>query len=268
MKGKGHIAILLISLLFFAFSAAGVGAQDSSPRVWLSSDVSQATAGQEFTVTVNVAGAVGVYGGSFQLQYDAEAFEVISPDGKAVIPGAFFEGGPSFALKNSADAATGLIDYALTMTQPAQPVTGDGVLGTIQFRALKDAPVTMIPLAAELVSPEFTEVDGRLIAQKINQVAAQITETVSGDTLLAAPSVIEEPVEVVPTVDMDFTSVSAAVPQTLTEERQVAPNNKMLVVAGLFFMGGLMLLTVSVGMYSKMRVRFSLAGEAQPEHLL
>lgn len=274
MKGKGTITIFFIILL--AFAATAVGAQEAAPRFWLSSDVSQAATGQEFLVTVNVAGAQGVYGGSFQVQYDPTAFEVIAVDSKAVQPGPFFEGGPSFALKNTADPAGGVVDYALTLTQPAQPVSGDGILGTIQFRALKDAPVTMIPVVAELVSPEFTEVDGRLIAQKINTVAAQITETLAGNAPVAAPQVVEQPQVSAPVDNSASASVSAAVPAqiesvvapALLEETRSTPNNKVLVVAGLFFVGGLLLLTVSVGMYSKMRVRFSLAGDSQSEHLL
>ena len=86
------------------------------PRFWLSYDTDNVTAGQEFTVTVNIAGAVDVYGGSFQLLYDTQAFEVVVVDLKAISPGAFFENGPSFALKNSADASAGTVDYALTLT--------------------------------------------------------------------------------------------------------------------------------------------------------
>jgi hypothetical protein len=290
MKGKQYsIGLFMMSLLLIA-QVWIAGAQDTTPRIWLTSPVEQATAGQEFTVTVNVGGANQVYGGSFQLLYDTQLFEVVVTDTKAVTPGSFFGDAPSFPLKNGADAMGGTVDYALTLTQPAQPVSGDGVLGTVTFRALKDAPVSILPAKASLVSPEFTEVDGRLIAQKINQVEAQIAETVVGDT--AAPVVASAPVTtaieeqpavvVAPTADTATASVSvsasanqpvdttvASAPVSgapAVSERQV--NSRVLIVAGLFFLAGLVLLITSVGMYSKMRVRFSLSVDNMPEHSL
>jgi hypothetical protein len=289
MKGKQFSIVIIMMSLFLVAQVWIAGAQDSTPRSWLAFPVEQATAGQEFTVTVNVGGANEVYGGSFQLLYDTQAFEVVVTDSKAVTPGPFFGDAPSFPLKNSADSTGGTVDYALTLTQPAQPVSGDGVLGTITFRALKDAPVSIQLTKADLVSPEFTEVDGRLIAQKINQVEAQIAETVMDDTAVSqvasAPvtTVIEQQpvVEVAPTVDTATASVSVSAANqnvdntVLSAPVQNAPavssrqtNTRVLIVAGLFFLAGLVLLITSVGMYSKMRVRFSLSVDNMPEHSL
>jgi hypothetical protein len=281
MKRNKNIATatLIMGLLCWSvLTALAVGAQDTTPQFWLSSEIAEAAEGQEFTVTVNVAGASAVYGGSFQLLYDPLVFEVVLIEEKAVMPGAFFGEEPSFALKNTADAANGIVDYALTLTQPAQPVTGDGVLGTVTFRALQNAPVTITTSSAELVSPEFTEVDGRMIAQKINQVEAQVTDMVVAgvpvapvENLNLVPESASDSVSAsVPVIDagVSSASLSSAPAPVLVEERRGGSNNKMLVVAGLFFVGGLLLLTVSVGMYSKMRVGFTLAGDYPPERPL
>lgn len=271
MSGKkSYVGLLLITLLVIA-QVWMAGAQDSTPRSWLSSDVAQATTGQEFNVTVNVGGAVQVYGGSLQLLYDAQAFEVVLENEMAVTPGAFFGELPSFPLKNSADATAGTVDYALTLTQPAVPVDGDGVLGTVKFRALKDAPVTMTLVNASLVSPEFTEVDGRMVAQKINQVEAQIAEMTIGNAapVEVAPQIVEQaPAEVVvvatPVTDTATASVSVAATQNQAAPMmQRQPNNRIFIAAGVFFFAGLVLLIMSVGMYSKMRVRFSFADNTQ-----
>ena len=292
MKGKQFSIGLFMMSLFLVAQVWIAGAQDTTPRFWLTYPIQQATAGQEFTVTVNVGGADQVYGGSFQLQYDPQSFEVVVTDSKAVTPGPFFGDAPSFPLKNSADVTGGTVDYALTLTQPAQPVSGDGVLGTVTFRALKDAPVSITPAKASLVSPEFTEVDGRLIAQKINQVEAQIGETVVSDTdasqVVSAPvtTAIEQKPAVVIALTADTAtasvsvSVSAAASQNADNTVLSAPvsgapavsarqmNSRVLIVAGLFFLAGLVLLITSVGMYSKMRVRFSLSVDNMPEHSL
>lgn len=253
MKGK----FVLISIIIFVMTAWTAGAQDSSPRVWLSSEIAEATAGQEFTVTVNVAGTNAVYGGSFQLTYDPTQVEVILAENLAVTPGAFFGAGPSFTLKNT--AVDGVIDYALTLTQPATPISGDGALGTITFRALANAPVNITTVKADLVSPEFTEVEGRLIAQRINQVTAAI------EPITAAGAVVQPAVSAPATASVSVGAATAAVNQPVqpavtsvqpaTEGRQ--NNNMVLLVAGIFFAAGLLLLTISVGMYSKMRTRFS-----------
>ncbi|MBZ0286087.1 MAG: cohesin domain-containing protein, partial [Anaerolineae bacterium] len=215
MKGKQFsIGLFMMSLLLVA-QVWIAGAQDStSPRSWLETSIEQATAGQEFSVTVNVGGTAQVYGGSFQLQFDPQAFEVVVTDSKAVTPGPFFGDAPSFPLVNNADTGKGTVDYALTLTQPAQPVSGDGVLGTITFRALKDAAVSIQLSKASLVSPEFTEVDGRLIAQKINQVEAQIegVSVAAGPVEASAPdttTVVEQPPAVVIAPAVDTSAVSA-----------------------------------------------------------
>jgi hypothetical protein len=291
MKAKQFSIVTVMMSLFLVAQVWIAGAQDTAPRSWLASPVEQATAGQEFTVTVNVGGATQVYGGSFQLLYDTEAFEVVVTDNKAVTPGPFFGDAPSFPLKNSTDVTGGTVDYALTLTQPAQPVSGDGVLGTITFRALKDAPVSIQLTKADLVSPEFTQVDGRLIAQKINQVEAQIGETVVDNSavspVVSAPvnTAIEQQAAVVvaPTADTATASVSVSVAAAsqntdnavvsapvsaapAVSERQT--NTRVLIAAGLFFLAGLVLLITSVGMYSKMRVRFDLSVDNMPEHSL
>jgi hypothetical protein len=281
MGSKKFRASLFVVVLLVVAQTWIAGAQEATPRIWLSAESEQVTAGQEFNVTVNVEGALDVYGGSFQVLYDPQAFEVVLTETKAVTPGAFFGDAPSFPLKNSADAAAGTIDYALTLTQPAEPVSGAGILGTMTFRALKDAPVNMMPVKASLVSPEFTEVDGRLVAQKINQVEAQISALTLADgsttAQVIAPqptAVVETQPEVVPAPITDTSIASASVgaiaPQTndtpVMLGRQM--NNRVLIVAGLFFFAGLVLLIISVGMYSKMRVRFSFAGDNLPEHSL
>lgn len=282
MRGKkSYPGLFLVSLLLIA-QVWVAGAQDTTPRIWPSAELDQAVAGQEFTVEVHVGDASQVYGGSFQLLYDPQAFEVVLNQNNAVTPGAFFGSAPSFPLKNSADPAAGTVDYALTLTQPAEPVSGEGNLGTVTFRALKDAPVNMTVVKATLVSPEFTQVDGRLVAQKINQVEALISPiTLSVGTQTASqvvPEVQAQPEAIVvaaPSTDTATASVSVSASGQALNEQSAAPlimerqpNNRVLIVAGLFFFAGLVLLIISVGMYSKMRVRFSFAGDNLPEHSL
>jgi hypothetical protein len=254
MKSRTLISILIMLTSLVVMNAIIINAQETSPRLWLSPETLQTQPGQEFTVTVNVAEAVGVYGGSFKLAYDPQVLEVVINDNQVITPGDFFEGRPSFTLKNSANVQEGVIEYALTLTQPAEPVTGAGILGTVTLRALSEASVALTPIEARLLSPEFTEVDGRLVAQQINEVEARM----QGMTLSSGDNVAPQ-----------NTSVSAqpeVAPSTNFEEPVIVLSKAdvfILAAAGVFFIAGLALFAMTVGMYTRLNTRLSLGRSGQ-----
>lgn len=274
---------LLVFVLIFSFGLVAVEAQDNAPQLQFVPDKSQAVTGDTITVTANVVGAVGVYGGSFKLGYDAQAFEVVQTDNKAVTPGAFFANEPGFALRNVVDTAAGTIEYAITLMQPAKPVDGDGVLGTFVLRALKDAPVELTSLNASFVAPEFKEVDGHLVAQKVNQVTAQVAGVV-GSAPASAPVVSESSVVAVDSANVEVAPVepalsneavvemfsnpelnaaaeqAAANPGVIPQETVSRTDSAVSTAAIIFLAFGIVLLTLSVGMYSRMRVHYTLVG--------
>jgi hypothetical protein len=285
MNRKSIWMAVVFLILMWSFGLSAIGAQDNAnaPLLSVSTDSEQAVVGQTVNLTVNVSGAMNVYGTSFKIAYDPSAFEVVAADGKAVTPGAFFANEPGFALRNIADASPGVIEYALTLMQPAKPVTGDGVLGTVTLRALKDTPVVISVTQASFVSPEFTEVSGQLVAQKVNQIAAQIeTSSVTVTSASASASVgqVSPPVNAADPnqVAMFNNPALKASPQAehghdaaAFTDTTFTPRNDGLMMASaiVFFFVGIILLTVSVGMYSRMRTRlalssdYALAGEYQ-----
>lgn len=263
------IYITLALILLLAAQAIAVGAQEAVSRVWPTSDASSVSSGQEFSVMIHVSEAEQIYGSSFKLEYDPAAFEVVQVNGKAVMPGTFFEGQPGFELKNTAQG--GVVEYALTLMQPAQPVSGAGVIGTITFRALQDGPVAMAVSEASLVSPEFSEVDGRLVAQRITQVAAEV------DNSQMAP--LSRPAQAA-VASVSVSASAASAPASVASVSQGNPaamfsssgaekpaasflnNDTMpMIAAGVFFALGLILLTVSVGIYARMRANLTLIAE-------
>lgn len=276
-----HTQIALIALLFVLFSQLwAVGAQAPDPRLSLVSDVAQAKTGDTVTVNINISGANGVYGGSFKLSYDPQLFELVQTDNKPVTPGAFFADKPGFALRNAADLAAGTIEYALTLMQPAQPVSGDGVLGSITLRALQDAPVTVSAVAASLVAPEFAEVDGHMVAQKVNQVAVQIDGQPSDQSLAtnssnaaSVPATAAVP-QSDPVAARLFTnpqliaSVSVqsnAAASVMPAETVQRTGNVVSALAVMFLALGIVLLTLSVGLYSRMRFHYTFASYMREE---
>jgi hypothetical protein len=254
MKTKSLISLLIMLASLFVINAVITDAQEIPPRLWLTPESIQAQPGQEFTATVNIADAVGVYGGSFKLDYDPQAVEVIIADNQVVAAGDLFAGRPSFTLKNSANVQEGIIEYALTLTQPAEPVNGGGVLGTITFRALSEGMVSITPIEARLLSPEFTEVDGRLIAQQINEVEARMQGmAIAIGENVAAP-----------------TTSSAVQPQVASNSNFDEPvivlskgDVLVLAAAGVFFISGLALFVMTIGMYARLNNRLSVLRSEQ-----
>jgi hypothetical protein len=248
MKTKTLLSLLIMLGSLFVMSAVMTGAQDIPPRLWLTPEAVEAQPGQEFTVTINIAEAVGVYGASFKLAYDPQVLDVVITDNKVIAPGDLFEGQPSFTLKNSANVQEGIIEYSLTLTRPAEPVTGAGVLGTLTFRALTQASVSLTPLEGRLLSPEFTEVDGQMVAQRINEVDASM----QGATLSISPNAVADP-------QIAAISAPAVVPLTSGGQEQVIVLSKgdvlVLAAASVFFLAGLVLFAMTVGMYSRMSTR-------------
>jgi Cohesin domain len=261
MKVRSLITLIAASLALMLIGI--ISAQETSPRVWLSSDMQQVTTGQAFTVTINVADAVGVYGGSFKLAYDPQALEVVLADNKAVVPGAFFNASSNFTLANTANG--GIVEYAMTLTQPAEPVSGGGVLGTVTFRALSNAPVDITPIEARLLSPEFSEVDGRKVAQKINEV----TTLVEGMTINAGTTqiIVEEPkpeLRPLTVEEMTPSTLPITTPPSIPAPRLV--DRRVLVIGSALFILGLLLFATSIGVYVNLRRQFLL--QEQSEQLI
>ncbi|MBC6936744.1 MAG: hypothetical protein DWB42_13015 [Chloroflexi bacterium] len=249
--------ILVLSVLMMAFSSAG--ALDAAPRVWLSAAAEQAAAGQSVVITVHIAGAAQIYGGSFELAYDPEVLEVVLAEGgEAVQPGDFFGSAPNFPLMNSAGA--GVIEYAMTLVQPAEPVSGDGVLGTITLRALKDTVVQVTPVEVSLVSPQFVEVDGRKVAQSINTIVPEVAGL--DTTAIAQNPPAQSGVAAVSLADTAKAPAEAAVNVPVESAMAAArsANDLAFILAGALFMVGMALLVISVGLYTRMR-SIHVAGE-------
>jgi hypothetical protein len=248
------IRMLVTSIILILIGHVLVFAQSGSALVTLSAPAEPVNAGDTFTVTIQVGNATGVYGGSIRLTYDPLALEPVTTDA-GVVTGDFFGNQPGFTLKNVADATTGTIDYAMTLRQPAEPVTGSGALGTIQFQALQGGPAEIVVAEASLLAPRFEEVNGRKIARTVDQVAVEIQNTTinsTGVVLDATPMLTESQlVAQAPQTEDTFQPWSVANTPTMIIEpsRGMSP----VMIAGIaFFLAGLLLFTMGVGSYVRL----------------
>ena len=260
----------IISFLFALLclvSVSAAGAQDA-PRLWWSADPSDVKSGQQTTLRIQVSAADQIYGVSFQLMVDPTAFEVVLNDQVPVTMGALFGGQPGFAVQNSVDAQTGRVDYALTLTQPAKPVSGDGELATVTLRALKDAPVQVTVMNASLVSPEFEDVNGTLVARSIQQIPVQVADAsgaLPASDAVAAVDAQSGANGSLPAafnhIDLTQTAVET-VPSAESPATVGSPILSPLTVATVvFFLGGALLLLVSLWMYSRIRHQMRASSE-------
>lgn len=257
-------AVMIFSLMFF------VSAQENTTHIWLSTSAEQATAGQEVTVTVNVSEAEAIYGSSFKLSYDPQVLEVVTVEDAVVQSGSFFGDAPNFPLTNKAEAGT--IEYAMTLIQPAEPVSGEGILGTITLRALTDTAVVITPVEASLVSPQFAEVDGRKVAQSMNTIRPELAENSVNPVVAQNPEPVVQ--EAAPADDgiavasvADALAARQAAPEVGEQVTMPAPSlvlqpvpilpstsfNPALIFSAMLFLMGIGLLVISVGMYTRMR---------------
>ncbi|HLF28033.1 MAG TPA: cohesin domain-containing protein [Anaerolineae bacterium] len=93
--------------------------------------------GEQATLSIRVENAQDLYAWEIHLTFDPAIVEVADAD--ASEPGIQIASGDapkdSFVAVNQADNTLGQIDYALTLLNPAPPVSGNATLAIIQFKA-------------------------------------------------------------------------------------------------------------------------------------
>lgn len=114
-------------------------ASDQTAQVLVSPSSQVIGLGQSTTVDIRVEDVVGLYGATFHLAFDPDKVRVVDTDPER--PGVQIEPGTSlstegFVALNRAGNEVGTIDYAVTLLNPALPVSGDELLARITFQAI------------------------------------------------------------------------------------------------------------------------------------
>jgi hypothetical protein len=209
------IGALIGLTLLLALPVAGQG---GSAIVRTDPTVVEVAAGQTATVQFVLADAQNAYGIDVRATFDPKVVEVVDADpgadGVQMTPGDFLR--PDFVVRNVADNEKGTLRYALTQVNPSQPVSGTGVLFTVQFRgkaagetALTLAPVEMADRQGQLLP---VTIQGGTIKVVASQASTQVpapTQPAQGaePTAAAAPTAAA-----VPTVVPAATAQPAASP--------------------------------------------------------
>jgi hypothetical protein len=110
-------------------------------------------------VDVSVADVTNLYGVEFKLKYDPAQLRVedANPrlEGVQIAPGTFLPSENRFVVNNQVDTEAGVISYAVTLLNPAPPVSGEGVLATVAFDILGGGPFSVEISEAQLVSSDM-----------------------------------------------------------------------------------------------------------------
>jgi hypothetical protein len=120
--------------------------------------------GEEKDISIRVDNVKNMYGIELQLKFDPKVVQVRdadpSKDGTQIAVGDWLDGG--FVAANQVDNAKGTISFAATLLNPAPPVSGDGTVATIDFRAKADGTSPLKISKALLATRDAAEIKSQV----------------------------------------------------------------------------------------------------------
>ncbi|HEY3289498.1 MAG TPA: cohesin domain-containing protein [Anaerolineae bacterium] len=159
----------------------------------------QLTMGQAALMTVEVVNVQGLYGLDVILSYDPAMLEVVGSNPNQqpvqVTPGTFLEAG--FAVANTVDNAHGIVRFAMTQLNPAEPKSGNGALFSLNIRPKRADVVTSLNISKADLSGR----DGVLIPATFTsaQMVVAAQGTTAATPLPTQPSAATSQVVILPT---------------------------------------------------------------------
>lgn len=154
----------ILGVFLLAVSAVA----NAAPVLTVSLPPGQVTQGDSFTASIDVSGAIDLYGYQFDLLYDPALIDVLG-----ITEGAFLgAGGPTMFIPGDIDKQLGAIALnANTLLGPVTGVDGAGSLLLVQMKALAPGMASFSLANGLLVDSGLT-----LIAFSSGAVAIQIAE--------------------------------------------------------------------------------------------
>jgi len=144
--------------------------------------------GEQGSISLRVDDAQNMYGIEFHLTFDPNVVEVVDADaskpGVQIAPGDWLKN--SFVAVNKADNAAGKIDYAVTLLNPAPPLSGSGTIATITFKGKNNGTSPLKVQKAILASRDAKEIksewqDGAIGVSPFGNAPGVSQTTHSGD---------------------------------------------------------------------------------------
>jgi hypothetical protein len=126
---------------------------------------------------VRITGASNLYGLHLSVKYDPSIAQAASP----LDIGSLFQNQDYFVVRNEADNTNGVIEFAITLRAPAQPINGGGTLATINWQVQGTGRSAIHFAQVELSTP-----DGQSLCSTTADGTLQVgpDATISGRVLL------------------------------------------------------------------------------------
>ncbi len=155
-------AVFLVVALFIPMLRAPVERAQAADGARLYLETKPLQDEKVLVVDVQVADVVDLYSAAVQLHYDPSRLEVQDAvahlEGVQNAPGTMFPTEGRFVITNQVDIQTGNIDFAVTLVNPAPPVSGSGTLVTVVFKIVGSGPTQVEITRAELVSSDYAQI--------------------------------------------------------------------------------------------------------------
>jgi len=149
------IIVSIVVLLVMMLTTTLAGAQEGA-RVY-----ARPVDAPDNTVVVDIIAenVTDLYGAEFRLTYDPAVVAVqdFKPeqDGVQIEAGTLLPSNQGFVVANQVDEVEGTVIFAMTLLNPAPPVTGNGPLARVAFNILQDTPSTINIEHAKLVAVDL-----------------------------------------------------------------------------------------------------------------
>lgn len=173
---------LVMSLLLF--SIVPIQAQEAL-QISLDAPSTALQTGQEYEITLRVTGADQVWLLNVEVEYDPALLYIIgTQSGSPVRQGALFNREQSVVVRNNIQRTK--LNYTISMLAPADPASGDGIVGVFRIYPLTAGTTTLRFSRAEAVRVQFSgEGDQRTAGEQENLTVTPVLLelTISGDTV-------------------------------------------------------------------------------------
>lgn len=210
--------IFLVFFLLGFLSSSKLSAQETS-LLQLSSDTTALETGQQYTIRIEVHDVTELWAANLLIQYDPQYIYVVgTKSGSPVRLGDMMRDGGD-TIFNSVNSDKAQLNYAASMFNPADPVSGTGIIGTFEIVPLLAGKTQLSFFQAELLTVNFSfDANGqRSVGNpvKIDFLPVLLDLSITGDP--ATP-----PAELTATPQATVTIDPALIPGGLAEETQEA----------------------------------------------
>jgi hypothetical protein len=206
---RRSLALLTIGLILAVFSAQAL-AQDGATVYLQQIEAADGI----LTVDVIAENVTDMYGAEFHLKYDPQMVSVqdANPNqqGVQIQPGTLLAPEKGFVVANTVNEAEGTVGFALTLLNPAPPVTGSGPLARVTFNVLQSGPVTIEVERAKLVAIDLQTIPSQTVPLVVDK--AEQVMPASGPEQIIQPEVEQPQPDIsgqVVTVETDTTTATA-----------------------------------------------------------